>query len=440
MHMKLLLDVIYICLKSYVRLALAIYFSRRAYVDEHLLPQRGPTIIATTHACTVFDPLLVAVRSRAQIHFLANYSLFKHPVAGWLLRRLFCIPVQRPKDVGGHALDNEAAFAQSRAFLQQGGTLYVAPEGTSYAFRRVRPFKTGFARIALDAEANAAGKLGAVVAPVSIHYLDPFSFRSQVVVQYAPPVRVADFLDVYKTDPFDAVHQLTEAVKTRIRELHVHTDNEEQDQLARAWEEVYATDNKQKLGVLETKRLEQQLEKQGISLNEKDPDSFAEQRWNAIQYARHLKEKGIDDNALREGQFWQASDGARHALFHIVGFPLFAYGGINNLLAFYPPYWIMKKMALYNAYDSTVKGVAGVVTVPLAYALQTYWVYARTGGIVWTLLYLASLMPSGIFALHYLDRWRDWQKLRRAAALWRRFPERMRELLVARPKPPVPDY
>ena len=75
------------------------------------------------------DPFNVVARSKRVVYFLANASLFKHPVADRLLRTLYCIRVERVQDVSDRPLQNEKAFEQSINFLGKGGCLYVAPEG-----------------------------------------------------------------------------------------------------------------------------------------------------------------------------------------------------------------------------------------------------------------------------------------------------------------------
>ncbi len=89
----------------------------------------------------------------------------------------------------------------------------IFPEGTSVSERRLRPLKTGAARIALGAEARHGFQLGLQVVPVAINYFDPSTFRSDVLLNVAPPIVVADYAAAYAQDPDAAADQLTEAIR-----------------------------------------------------------------------------------------------------------------------------------------------------------------------------------------------------------------------------------
>ena len=92
----------------------------------------------------------------------------------------------------------------------------IFPEGTSISERRLRPLKTGAARIALGAEARHGFKLGLQVVPVAINYFDPSRFRSDVLLNVAPPIRVATYAAAYARDPDEAADQLTEAIRVAL--------------------------------------------------------------------------------------------------------------------------------------------------------------------------------------------------------------------------------
>jgi 1-acyl-sn-glycerol-3-phosphate acyltransferase len=134
----------------------------------------------------MLDPLNAAEEIQTEVFFLANAGLFKNPVAGWILRKLYCIPIQRYEDTGGKPLNNKASFEQAIRHLAQGGCLYIAPEGTSYVNRRLRKLKTGTARIAFATESSHDFQLGLCILPVGLNYSDPTQFRSQLLTIPAP--------------------------------------------------------------------------------------------------------------------------------------------------------------------------------------------------------------------------------------------------------------
>ena len=71
--------------------------------------------------------------------------------------------------------------------------------------------------------------------------------------------------------------------------------------------------------------------------------------------------------------------------------------------------------------------VAGLMLVPLFYAVQTAFVWRLAGG-WWALAYLLSLPPAARWALRYADRLAHARRRMRAYLLFRREPALRREL------------
>ncbi len=151
---QIILIPLYFFFKCLVWIVLKIYNPFTYVLGRQNLRQKGPLIVISNHPNTLLDPLHVAIRLPRYVYFLANASLFKNPIIGWILNQLYCIPVQRTQDTNGKPLDNKDAFNRSNDFLSRGGCLYVAPEGTSWMEKRLRPLKTGTARIALSFESD----------------------------------------------------------------------------------------------------------------------------------------------------------------------------------------------------------------------------------------------------------------------------------------------
>ena len=118
----------------------------------------------------------------------------------WLMAQTNSIPIYRRQDADGTdpaaqvspeelARPNEATFGRCYDYLGQGGTIMIFPEGTSVSERRLRPLKTGAARIALGAEARHDFKLGLHMLPVGINYFDPAAFAPMCCSMWPRPFR-----------------------------------------------------------------------------------------------------------------------------------------------------------------------------------------------------------------------------------------------------------
>lgn len=103
------------------RLLFATYFRWQVGNPERV-PVRGPVILASNHASHLDPPLVGAGLPRA-LNYLARESLFDLPVAGWVLRGVNAVPVDRD---GAGAAGLRAIFNR----LRQGGAILLFPEGT----------------------------------------------------------------------------------------------------------------------------------------------------------------------------------------------------------------------------------------------------------------------------------------------------------------------
>jgi 1-acyl-sn-glycerol-3-phosphate acyltransferase len=155
-------------------------FHRITVLHPERLPQRGPTLYVGLHRNGAVDGFVYSsVLPRAS--FLISTQLRKR-----LLGRIFFsgIEVVRDKDQGDRKV-NDAALTRCREYLQSGGELFIFPEGTSSLGPRHLPFKSGAARLALDAIENG---VDLTIVPLGIAYEAPDEFRSNVEVIVGEPV------------------------------------------------------------------------------------------------------------------------------------------------------------------------------------------------------------------------------------------------------------
>ncbi|PRY69206.1 1-acyl-sn-glycerol-3-phosphate acyltransferase [Glaciihabitans tibetensis] len=112
------------------------------------VPKSGAFVLAPNHFSEI-DPVVIGLamwRVGRMPRYLAKASLFKIPVAGWLLRRAGQIPVERAGTRGSDPL------TAARKIAHEGLAVVVYPEGTLTRDPDLWPMrgKTGAVRIALQ--------------------------------------------------------------------------------------------------------------------------------------------------------------------------------------------------------------------------------------------------------------------------------------------------
>ena len=411
MILRFFLLLLYHCFKALVLLYQVLYFPFTTFRNRKTLDFKGPGIIISNHPNTMVDPLNVISRTPRQSFFLANASMFKNPVIGYILRHLYCIPIMRPgKDQGVKKVNNGKSFAASFDHLSRGGVIFIAPEGGSELERHLRPFKTGTARIALGAEAARDFSMNLHIYPVGLTYEQPTHCGSRLYMEAGQPIRVADWREAYEKDEIQAVKDLTEHLENKNRQLLIHTDDQEQDQLLYRLERILQHD--QPLPVDEHYDRTQRLLGQLKILAAEQPSVYQELKVTAANYREQLKKiKQTDRGISRKGKtLW--------TLPILLGWPVWLYGRINNFLPYELPRLLERKIKLYIGYRSTVKILAGTFSFPIFYWLQ-YQLAQWLIGDQYAGWYLLSLPISGIltwvYARHFLPRWegfryRNWAK------------------------------
>ena len=169
---------LYFFLKILFKTALQVFFRRIEVRNRHLILDNGPLLIASNHPNTFMDPIAIAAVVKQEVFFIAKGTVFNTRLKKWLLHKMNLIPVYRREDGALPAVGNEATFRKCTEFLLKNGTLLIFPEGSSFNERRLRPLKTGTARMALAAERQANWKAGVQILPVGVNYSDPTRFRA----------------------------------------------------------------------------------------------------------------------------------------------------------------------------------------------------------------------------------------------------------------------
>src|SRR5439155_128569 len=130
-------------------LVLRIFFRRIEISGLERVPREGPVIFVLNHPNGLIDPGFLLCLAPRRVSFLAKAPLFRMPVIGIFCRAFEAIPVHRRQDEGSDPSHNRETFETARAVLARGGAIAICPEGKSHSDPKLRPLKTGAARMAL---------------------------------------------------------------------------------------------------------------------------------------------------------------------------------------------------------------------------------------------------------------------------------------------------
>lgn len=389
--MNPLLTLVYYTLYSLVKTGLWVYYRIDSRVGLPEKEPKGPLIVLGNHPNALIDPFMVVSRLTRPVYFLGNASLFKHWFANWFLNTFYTIPVERPKDVGGRPINNAHAFQRSREHLMRGGALYIAPEGTSEREYRLRPIKTGAARIALDVlQADPNQKVGFLLGGIT--YQDHPAFRSRVSLHFDQLlIGISDLPG--PVDEWATVEWLTQLLEERMQALLIHSAIVVDERLMKSkllllpW-----FDGRDWRNRLET------LQGHMVQMGEQADSWISTLR-------RLLSEKKMVSVDPR----WMDW---KETLIRMAFLPLACVVLLHHLFIYGLPEWLRRRLKLHLVYDATVRFLGGLigylVGVPLLWWMMSWSSLSWEIRMIW----LSIVLASGPWS------WQQWLFFQRIRQWW----------------------
>jgi 1-acyl-sn-glycerol-3-phosphate acyltransferase len=221
-------------------LVLRIFFRRIEVSGLAHVPRDGPVIFVLNHPNGLIDPAFLLCLAPRRVSFLAKAPLFRMPVIATLCRAFDAIPVHRRQDAGADPAQNRATFETARAVLASGGAIALFPEGASHSEPRLRPLKTGAARIALGAAAGLPG-LPIQIVPAGLYYRAKRTFRSAALLHFGEPFVVDPVpLAPGEQPPAGPVRELTARIERALAAVTLQAEHAEVLALAERAQRIVA--------------------------------------------------------------------------------------------------------------------------------------------------------------------------------------------------------
>lgn len=137
---------VYATLTALVRAITAVQGLRTTYRGTENIPREGGVVLAVNHTAYLdfMQVGLVARRGKRRVRFMMKKELEANPIVGFLMRHCKAIGVDR--EAGA------ASFAAAVESLRDGELVCVYPEATISRSFELKRFKSGAARMALEAQ------------------------------------------------------------------------------------------------------------------------------------------------------------------------------------------------------------------------------------------------------------------------------------------------
>ena len=397
----------YHLLRSWINFTLRILFLKDVEVRglENIDPNK-PIILAPNHQNALLDALLTGTSIKQQPVFLARADIFEKPFIVSILRYFKLLAVYRIRDGFDSLKNNEDIFNQCVDYLGSNNTLILFPEGNHADKRHFRTIKKGLARIAFETEKKYDFKLGLQVIPVGLDYSDYRKFRSRATVIFGEPIEISSFQEIYEENLPKALRQLNMAIQEGIEPHMIEIPWMDTYDSIMQLRLVYSEHFHMKFGSAEKGLLPRfDSNKKLISIlgpwMENEPDKAAELNKKTDSYFQLLRKFNFRDHVVNKAPY-SVLGLTFMSIGTILLLPLYLFGLINNYLIFkIPDYYVMANIKDTQFRSSIAYVMAFVILLPILYLVQTILVAIFTTGWWIPLLYLSSLIPAGLFSIHY---------------------------------------
>lgn len=383
-----------------------IYFRRVEVVGLEHVPRQSPVIFVLNHPNALVDPAFLLYLAPRRVSFLAKAPLFKMPVLSFLVRAVEAIPVYRRQDDDGDVSKNQETFIAARKLLASGGTIGICPEGVSHNEPRLRPIKTGAARIALAAVST--GEVADLkIVPAGLYYTSKTKFRSAVLLYFGKPLAVTPVeLEPDGNPPRADVRELSNRIESALRAVMLDAEHEEAHQTIVRAERIFSSEpNEGEESLADELYLQQRFVKAYSVLRERAPDRLERLETRMRGFEEELIQAGVDPDDLSPPTSTLAV--FRHLLSRVSLFLLLVLPATLGALLHYPAYrlggYIATKFSKQeDDVISTVKIISAMLLFPLTWLVVAAVGYQLQG---WRLaLGLVTLIPlAGYLAILFFE-------------------------------------
>ena len=392
------------------------FFRRISSQHVNNIPTDTPVIFVSNHPNTMIDPLVVGTTCNRKLFFFAKSTLFNNFFSKWLLPKLQLVPVYRRQDDPSQTNKNQDTFEKGFQILKNNGAFLIFPEGVSTGERTLSKIKTGAARIGFGAMVKNDWALDITMIPVGLSYSNAIKFKSNVIVRYGSPISLKEFRDQYDLNEFNVVNQLTQQIETALTKLTTNVNDLASEEIVSALELIYKKELMTDLGLdLKNKSDDFSATKglvNGVEWYFKNkPERVEEFKEKFQNYKNHLSLLKLKDEFLDPtNKSITLFERIQIITYLTLGFPIYLYGVINNIIPYKLPRLIAKQFARSKSEIAPTKLITGIGIFVIYYILEILIFSLVFNNQLLTIIYISSLIPSGNFVLSYIFKIRKYRQ------------------------------
>ena len=226
-------------MRGIIGVGLGFYFRRIERFHPERVPASGSMLFTSNHPNSLTDSFVIGAAVPRKVNFVATVQLFQFKPLKWLLSNCGMIPINRVKDDPRSMRTVADTFEAVYRVLERGEAVGIFPEGITHDDPQLKTVKTGAARMALELEHRHGGKLGLQIVPVGLSLSAKNKYRSEVLVNFGPAIRAADFLAGYAERKKECINALNAEIEKNIQLLILHIPQMKHARVVEAVKRLY---------------------------------------------------------------------------------------------------------------------------------------------------------------------------------------------------------
>ena len=411
--------------RAYVNLTIKQYYGDFVVNGLENIPADCPVIFAPNHTNALMDALAVVATAPKQrsVTFLARADLFNNPTMARILRFVKIMPAFRMRDGVQNLGKNQEIFDRCVEVLHSNNILCIMPEGNQEVERKLRPLVKGIFRIAFAAQEKEGRAPYVKIIPVGLDFGSLEKFGKHLIVNFGKPIEVSEYMIEYADNPVNATNQLRDKLRNDLHYLsfdlasehHYHSFETTTELLNNTFLEQMQLDDNH----LNRLYARQEIARVLVNIEKKEPEKAQRIAQLSKEYKAELKRVNLR-NWLFEKRKVHNSSIFTDILLLVINFPFAAYGFVMNILPFYAPVFIRKKIIKpeFSGFFSSIHYAIGVLSFPLFWLLELIIFGTMFKFHLWqAFVFIVSLWALGKWALMYYSLLRKAQAKIRFKAL-----------------------
>lgn len=407
---------------------LRVYFRRMYFSNRKNIPTGKPILLACNHPNSFLDGVAVSYLMFRRTYVLVRGDVFKKKWTNAVLRSMCLLPIFRERDGADrreNMRNNDLTFEECYRLFKKNHIVLIFSEAVAKVEKRLRPIKKGTARMAFDAAVKSGWKLDLHVVPTSLNYTHFRGFRKELMIDFCPAIRVADFREMYEQNANQAILSLTARIESELKNNVIICEDPEYDELFELHNKMVRNSiRKPFIGFLffNNRPLKSEIQSaQAFNKIVRDDERGAQFTNSLQEYQNRLSKLELTDKSVLgfRGLWWKA-------LIILV----FTLPSVAGMILVWLPYWLAsgytpKLVKRKEFFDSVLLGLSLVFDLIYS-ALLALALYFWFGKDFWWIF--AAIKVLGIFSLLVWELWGEFIQYFRSSLFNRSNPSEFREL------------